>query len=115
MLRALSKHLHFFNPGKFGIFSFFLISHKVWRFLTPFFIIAMFGLNIALLRRSLAYGVFLFFQVGLIMLGISNHLGKLDDRLSRLSKFFLLIMGGQVLGWSRTVFGRTDVTWKPRA
>ena len=38
-LRALWRHARLLNPLRFGMFSFFLFSHKVMRFTAPLFLL----------------------------------------------------------------------------
>src|SRR5262245_21732822 len=42
-LLALWRHVRLLNPLRFGLFSFFLFSHKVMRFLVPIFFVVAVG------------------------------------------------------------------------
>ena len=54
-LGAIRRNIEFLNPFKFGLFSFFLLSHKVIRFLAPVFLLGGLVMNVFLLERGISY------------------------------------------------------------
>jgi len=70
---AIRRNISLLNVFKSGSFSFFLLSHKVLRLLTPFFLLSAFLLNIFIVQRSPFYvvtlaGQLLFWLTGLMAL-----------------------------------------------
>jgi glycosyltransferase involved in cell wall biosynthesis len=113
-LRAILRYPGFLNPFSYGTFSFFLLSHKLLRFLVPFFVAGAFIVNLLLLNNSMMYVGFLFIQVLLLGLGLVNLMGKLEGRLANLCKFFLITLFAQFTGWIRRFRGISDTMWTPQ-
>lgn len=113
-LRAILGNPKFLNPFSYGSFSFFLFSHKLLRFLVPFFIAGAFFVNLFLLKASPIYVGFMIIQILLLSLGLANIAGKLRGRLTNICKFFLITLYAQFIGWTRMVRGISDTTWTPR-
>ena len=113
-LNAIRHHMEFINPLRFGFFSFFLISHKVFRFTVPFFLMGVFMTNILILdKRPFLYSMIFFGQVLFIVGGILNILGKVNGRISGFCKIFLITSAAQLVGWMRTFLGVSDTMWTP--
>jgi len=118
-LRAIGRHLHLLNPLRFPLFSFFLFSHKVARFLAPVFLLAS---GAALLVRAAAgEGRFQLLAVVLIVAALlvladakgSSAGSRLHrSRLMRLLSFFLTMNLAMLHGWCKFLTGKTDVTWQ---
>ena len=112
-LRAVRQNVALLNPGAFGIFSFFLLSHKVLKLLVPYFLVGIFIVNLLLLNRSFGYVFLLAVQIGLGSFALSALLGKFEGRFANLCKYFLVTAAAQVIGWIRMIRGISDVTWVP--
>ncbi len=113
-LRAILGNPKFLNPFSYGSFSFFLLSHKLLRFLVPFFIAGTFLANLFLLKASPIYVGFMIIQILLLGFGLVGIAGKLRGRLTNICKFFLITLYAQFIGWTRMVRGISDTTWIPR-
>jgi biofilm PGA synthesis N-glycosyltransferase PgaC len=113
-LRAILGNPKFLNPFSYGSFPFFLFSHKLLRFLVPFFIAGAFLANLFLLKVSPIYVGFMIIQILLLGLGLVGIIGKLSGRLTNICKFFLITLYAQFIGWMRMVRGISDTTWTPR-
>lgn len=111
---ALRRNISLLNIFKYGSFSFFLLSHKVLRLLTPFFLVGAFILNLFLLRESPFYqatmlGQLLFWLTGALALaGIGN------GRLVSICKYFLITFAAQFVGCLRMAGGIEDIMWTPK-
>jgi cellulose synthase/poly-beta-1,6-N-acetylglucosamine synthase-like glycosyltransferase len=113
-LRALRRNAEFLNPFSHGYFSFFLLSHKLLRFLVPFFLVGTFLFNLLLLRVSPIYTALIFIQVCFLTLGLTNLAVKTGGRLTGLCKFFLITLSAQFIGWTRMFRGISDTLWTPQ-
>lgn len=62
-LTALSRHPQVANPFRYGLFGFQLLSHKVMRWLVPWFLCSLFVANCLLLGQGFVYTLAFFAQV----------------------------------------------------
>ncbi len=113
-LRAIFRNPGFLNPLSYGFFSFFLLSHKLLRFLVPFFTMGVFLTNLFLLKISLIYIILFSIQVLFFGLGLVNLIGKVRGRLTNICKFFLITLFSQLIGWIRRFRGISDTMWIPQ-
>lgn len=118
-LRALWRHAHLLNPLRFPLFAFFLLSHKVVRFLVPAFLALSTVALVALATRSPAFLVLTGAALALAMTAMLPRLfpalGAGESRSARLLHLlyaFLTINLAVIDGWWRFVTGRSDVTWQ---
>lgn len=112
-LGALWRNVHFFDPIKYGSFTFFLISHKVTRFMLPFFSIALIIITLLIVERSLFYCLVLIAQLALIAIGIGYKYKVINGRMPKLCSFLLMTIAAQFIGWIRWSLGKSDTIWKP--
>lgn len=111
---AIYRNIGLLNVFKYGSFSFFLLSHKVLRLLTPFFLLTAFVLNIFILSRSPLYmvtlaGQSLFWLTGLMAL---SGIGK--GGIVSICKYFLITFAAQFVGCLRMAAGIEDIMWTPQ-
>jgi cellulose synthase/poly-beta-1,6-N-acetylglucosamine synthase-like glycosyltransferase len=115
-LRALMNNIALFNPLAYGIFSFELFSHKVVKFLSPFFAIILICSNIVLINSGIMYRLFLLAQVMLILMASLGHVSRGFNVLSRLSSIcntFVTMNLAILGGWYQFLNGETYTTWLP--
>ena len=112
-LGAISRNINFLNPFAFGSFAFFLLSHKVVRFLVPFTFVGMLITALFLTQESMIFTGFAIAQVLFICIGIAGIFKISSGRLTQLCSFFLLTIAAQLVGWIRWATGKSDVMWKP--
>jgi cellulose synthase/poly-beta-1,6-N-acetylglucosamine synthase-like glycosyltransferase len=116
-LRAIWRRLHLLDPIRFPAFSFFLLSHKVLRFMTPLFL-AMSALALAVL----AAGDVRYRAVALVM-ALGGALVLAASRRGLLSRqrflkpllfahVFLTMNLAMLHGWWKFVSGHAEVTWQ---
>jgi cellulose synthase/poly-beta-1,6-N-acetylglucosamine synthase-like glycosyltransferase len=118
-LRALWRNAHLLNPVHFGLFSFFLFSHKVVRFLVPV-LLALAAVSLALLARTgpvyLMGGIGALAAVALAAGAHSRPAAASPwSSLSRLLaslNIFLTINIAVLQGWWSFLRGRRDVVWQ---
>ncbi len=111
---AIRRNIGLLNVFRYGIFSFFLFSHKVLRLLTPFFLLGMFVLNIFILQRSLFYVVTLAWQLLFWLTGLLALSGIGKGSLVSICKYFLITFAAQFVGCLRMVIGIEDIMWTPK-
>jgi cellulose synthase/poly-beta-1,6-N-acetylglucosamine synthase-like glycosyltransferase len=115
-LRAIFHHTNLLNPFKYPLFSFELISHKLIKFLTPFFLILMIITNISMVFTK-NYGIYL---IALCVQAFFYFLSWLEYKkvrvpfLSKLISFshtFFTFNLAILLGWIKYFQGEKYQTW----
>jgi cellulose synthase/poly-beta-1,6-N-acetylglucosamine synthase-like glycosyltransferase len=113
-LRALWRHRRLLNPFRFPVFSFFLFSHKVTRFLVPLFL-GLAAASLVMLAPAhpvyMAAAIILTIVVALAMLPVLLP-GMPSPRPFGVLRAFLTINAAILSGWSRFVRGESDTTWQ---
>jgi len=106
------------NP-RLGWVSFAFVSHKLLRWLVPFFLVGMLWANL-MLAGQLFYGSTLVLQglfyisglIGAILPKLGGVVAKLSVfRVLAIPKYFLLMNFAILLGCARFIFRRQQVTW----
>jgi len=114
-LRAIRRNIEMLNPLRYGLFSFFMISHKVLRFLCPYFFISAYIINMALLGRKVLLSRLIFLGQNLLLAGVlGGFVSKSANSIHRLSRMLLITFAAQGIAWIRMIAGFTDTTWSPR-
>jgi cellulose synthase/poly-beta-1,6-N-acetylglucosamine synthase-like glycosyltransferase len=112
-LVAIRHNAEFLNPLSYGAFAFFLLSHKILRFMVPLFIVATLLATLMLLTTdfyALMFGVICLF----LTVGVVGLLNPVRSGIMSLCATFILTNGGQVVGWFRFLTGRVDTLWTPQ-
>ena len=112
-LGAIWRNAAFLSPAAYGTFSFFLFSHKVIRFLVPFFFLGTLCSGLILSGHSIVYAVFALAQAVFIAVGLFGIAKYAEGRFVQLCTFILLTIYAQLVGWIRWSTGKSDVIWKP--
>lgn len=116
-MTGLSRHAEVLNVGKFGFFAFQVISHKLMRWLTPWFLLAAFLLNALIADNSLLY--FLLFTGQLAFYGlavVAHFLPNLRSiSIVKLVYFFVQVNIALLDAAIKFVAGQRMTTWKPSA
>lgn len=118
VLRGISvfmKNLRCLNPLEFGMFSWQLFSHKLCRWLVPFFLIAIFLSNLFLISISNLYllsflGQSLFYTMVFYWMisGTSPFM-----KIFKIPHYFFMANISILIAWYRYLKGDRLVTWKP--
>ena len=103
------------NIFKYKTFSFFLISHKLMRWLVPFFLITALIANAFILHNSFYITIMilqiLFYLVGLLSLyeiaGIEKSLP------GKISMYFLIVNLAILAAWYQFIIGKRQEIWEP--
>lgn len=105
------------NPFRTGIFSFEIISHKLLRWLVPFFLISFLGASFVLSSR----GIIAFQYINLFMLLFCwlAYIGYLFAESNRTLPvfhypyYFILVNLASLIGVIRSLCGHVQATWSP--
>jgi len=111
---AIRRNIGLLNIFKYGSFSFFLISHKVLRLLTPFFLLSTFILNIFILQRSPLFVVTFAGQLIFWSTGLAALFGFGKGSIVSICKYFLITFAAQFIGCIRMAVGIEDIMWTPK-
>jgi glycosyltransferase involved in cell wall biosynthesis len=116
-MTGLSRHTEVLAFGKFGFFSFQVISHKLMRWLTPWFLLAVFLINALIADNGVFY--FLAFLGQLAFYGVAvvaHFLPNLQSiSLIKLVYFFVQVNIALLDAGIKFIAGQRMTIWKPSA
>ncbi|GAX62954.1 glycosyltransferases [Candidatus Scalindua japonica] len=115
-IRAIFNNASLLNPFCCGFFSLELLSHKVCKFLVPFFMLIMFFTNMMLISQGSLYVAVFIAQICFYLIAIINHSLHFLPVLSKLasaSYTFTTVNLAILLGWVQYLKGETYTTWSP--
>jgi cellulose synthase/poly-beta-1,6-N-acetylglucosamine synthase-like glycosyltransferase len=115
-IRAIFNNAGLLNPMRYGLFSFELFSHKVCKFLVPFFLLLAAVTNILLVGEGTLYvivfGAQSFFYLSAWMNGAGPKVKYLPG-LTSLFHTFVLVNAAIFWAWITYLRGETFTTWVP--
>jgi cellulose synthase/poly-beta-1,6-N-acetylglucosamine synthase-like glycosyltransferase len=117
-LQGLGYMRRLFNPVRYPLASFCLVSHKVLRYFGFVFMVSAMASNIALVSAALLYQVLLLLQIaayGLAMLGLVEKLPGLLKKVTVVPSYLLMSNVAFSIAVFRYVRGDTMAVWRPRA
>ena len=133
-MSVVFKNIELFNPWKYGLFSWQLFSHKVCRWLVPFFMITALITNIMLmfsgpfwsfliLMQLSLYGLGTFYWFSVVVKkksvaetgtrGIQKKFIKIMEKIGRIMYYFLLVNMAIGSAWYKYALGERYVFWEP--
>jgi cellulose synthase/poly-beta-1,6-N-acetylglucosamine synthase-like glycosyltransferase len=107
-------HRNLLNIFTYGLTSFFIWSHKIFRWLSPVFLILLFVLTFAVYNSELIFSVFIIPQT---IVYLSAILGWFFEKLNikikifRLSLFFVSMNFSSLLGLFRFISRKQNAVW----
>jgi len=103
------------NPLRYPLYAWGLVSHKLLRWLVPYFLIALLAVNLLLLDQSF-YRLALALQLAFYALAAAGYLwqkrGK-PPRILGLPFSFCLVNGAALVGVARFALGKKAGRWMP--
>ncbi len=116
-MTGLSRHKEVMNFNLFGAFAFQVISHKLMRWLAPWFFIAFFILSALVARDGFIYGLAFVGQLLFYGLAIFAHfLPSLRDiSVVKIIYFFVQVNVALLDASVKFLSGKRMTTWKPSA
>lgn len=110
-----SSNRNLLNPFKHGFVSVELISHKLLRWMTPFFLIALFMSNLMLLDTSIIADFLFLSQLGWYFIAVMGFLmeKKINRSILKLAFYFAITNIALLKAWHEFVIGKKYVMWQP--
>ena len=103
------------NPVRFGLFSWVLWSHKVARWLVPFFMILAFIANLFLLGHKF-YLWMMIMQIifySLALFGLLSQHASSQSKIIKLCLYFTVVNAAIFFAWVRFIAGTRLEIWEP--
>ncbi|MET0026768.1 MAG: glycosyltransferase [Candidatus Thiodiazotropha sp.] len=114
-ITALFKKAGLMNPLRYPRFSLYLISHKLIRWLVPFFLLAIFISNLGLLDQNLYFVLFLlqllFYTAAAV--GAYNESAANRWPLVKIPLFFVAVNLSILKAWYKYLSGTRQEIWTP--
>jgi len=98
------------NPLKYPVISISLLSHKLLRWLIPFFLFALLATNLPLLNQPL-YRVLIVFQLLFYGCALTGYFSRL--KIFSIPFNFCLINLASAVGTIKYLAGKTSGAWSP--
>jgi len=112
-ISALMANKALLNPFRYGLFAWQLVSHKLMRWMVPWFMIAALAANLFLALRGTLYKVLLLGQCIFYFLAfIGSWTGKRPFFI-KIPLFFVQANLSIFVSWIEYLKGKRYVTWKP--
>lgn len=111
--RSFTGILHYsymLNPFKNFDFYYKYMSHKFLRWLVPYYLIAIFFLNMALLDKPFYKWIFIL-QIAFYLLALAGM--KFKSKITYIPYYFCLVNYAALLGTLRALTGKRQATWSP--
>lgn len=114
-ITALARHPEVLNPFRYGLFAFEVLSHKVMRWLVPWFLLALFAASILLAGKGAIYNLALVVQIAFYGLVIAAHFspGVLAKTVAKIPYFFVQANLAIAHGTLQFLGGRRMTVWSP--
>jgi len=114
-MTALFAYSHLLNPVRHSVFAFELWSHKLLRWMVPFFLLTALLSSMLLIRRPLFFAAFAA-QAMLYLAAAASSIEFTGVRrllFGRTALFFVSVNAAIVLAWLRYVSGVRQELWTP--
>ncbi len=114
-ISALFSQSAVLNPFKFGFFSFQIFSHKLMRWLVPWFLIVALISNILLLTSGLFYTLLFALQIAFYLLAFLGWSSKSlrQSALTKIPYFFIQVNLAIADATLQYLFGKRVTLWEP--
>jgi cellulose synthase/poly-beta-1,6-N-acetylglucosamine synthase-like glycosyltransferase len=115
-ITTLMRHAGLMNPFRYGLFAVALLSHKLMRWLVPFFLLAALVAHVPLALQSRAYAVLFVAHAGFYLSAALPLLGlRAAGRLLpvRIAVYFTTVNLATLVAWLRYAAGTRQEIWNP--
>lgn len=115
-ITTLAEYRHLLNPFRYGVFAFELLSHKVVRWLIPFFLMILALCSVALAGTAAVYLAALIGQIlfyGSALLARYASRGFAQSLPGKVSLFFTSANVATAAAWVRFFLGHRQEIWTP--
>ena len=116
-ISALASHSEVLNVSRYGLFAFEVFSHKLMRWLVPWFLLLLFVVNCALAGQHWFYNMALLGQLGFYGLAVAAHTNNTlkDNALVRIVYFFVQVNVAIANASIQFLQGKRMTVWQPSA
>lgn len=116
-MTGLSRHKEIMSFNRFGVFAFQIFSHKLMRWLAPWFFIGVFILNALIAHVGLFYGLCFMGQLFFYGTAMSAHFVPqlLKVSVVKIIYFFVQVNVAILDASFKFLSGKRMTTWKPSA
>lgn len=114
-MSAMFYKKNLLNPLKYGLFSFELLSHKIMRWLVPFFLISLLLSNLFLLDSSIYLLAFIT-QVIFYLLAVSSmsKIINIHEKIYvKVPLYFIAVNAAILFAWVKYLSGTKQEIWNP--
>jgi len=102
-----------YNPVKYGFkYAWMMISHRLLRYLVPFFHISLYLANCFLWRQGLLYQMALLTQTLFYSLALTGYLLHLRNKLFYLPYYYVMFHLTVLVGFYKALSGNISGTWE---
>jgi cellulose synthase/poly-beta-1,6-N-acetylglucosamine synthase-like glycosyltransferase len=123
-ITVFMSSLPLLNPFKYGLFSWQLFSHKLCRWLVPFFLILAFISNAMMMPSSAFFTLLFILQITFYVLAFiyfqietrnphNYQLRAMSYQLLKLPYYFVLVNASILVAWLKYVKGERASFWEP--
>ena len=116
-ITAIARHPDVLNPFRFGLFAWQVWSHKIMRWLVPYFLVALFAVSLPLASQGGIYLAALVAQLAFYAVALLAHFsGSVRKHaLPKLIYFFVQVNISLADASVRFLSGQRMATWQPSA
>ncbi len=114
-MRGLLYMKKLFNPFKYGLISFQLISHKILRWMISLFAIILYLTSFFLINKNYFYFVFFLLQSGFYFLALTGWLMDFMGKKTKILSFplyFCVVNIASMVALIKVIMRRKDIAWK---
>ena len=113
-IAVLMKNLRLLHPGRYGLFAWQLFSHKLCRWLVPFFLMGAAATNLFLLDDGFIYRLAFAGHLLFYWMAWEGGRSATAPRIARIPSYFVMANMAVLTAWYRYFFaGGAPVTWEP--
>ncbi|MBF7081407.1 glycosyltransferase family 2 protein [Desulfallas sp. Bu1-1] len=101
-----------YNPFKYGVkYAWMMVSHRLFRYLFPFFQIIIYLSNCCLWKQGLIYQGLLISETLFYLLALAGYLLPLKSKLFYLPYYFCMFNYASLAGFVKAATGKVSTTW----
>lgn len=116
-MTGLSRHAEVMNPGRFGWFALEVFSHKLMRWLVPWFMVLFLFVNVAVADEGAFYVLSLLGQIGFYGVALAAHFKPAlrEQTVVRIIYFFVQANLAIADATGQFLSGKRMTVWQPSA
>lgn len=114
-MTGLARHLEVLDPRSFGLFAVQVWSHKLMRWLVPWFLLGLLAVSLALAGRHWVYTLALLGQLAFYGLALAGQLSPALRRVGAVRIVYFFVQVNVAIAQATLLFlrGRRMTTWTP--